>query len=570
MQKEDIMFRFIHTYTEESFPGLAAKGLWREGDGLKLMHTNYLPAERSFNEIAKIGGLLHQRLSELQCPFYIDRYQGGIPFPYKYEYDKELLNHYREQLGENFWGFQIHEWASNYEGENCRVMEAKQRWLKEHGSLAGMWEYYREAVKTDPMALFVEAWSVDEWAQKEHPADVEAFVRDLYMLWEKRAEETGCALIPADSAYLAPKIELQFGAKLLLPEIGWQIEGTRAQVAYTRGMAKAAGVPWGVYYECWGLVQDGPDELTIPYAANTADNEWTETELRDDIIRRTSGHTENGGSSRSLQERCWVYAYFSGAQVIGEEYGVCNTFRNYTDYELSEYGLVKKRFLDFTTNHPDLGKTYTPIAIAIPAEMPIWALEGSVTSYIGFPLAQMKGDFAEKVKYSRRMVRQLLYKYRPGYDTKGHDAHCMMNGAFPDVFDMIHGDMEDALKEYEYIIDLTGDPVFAASHDNIVALDELDNCLKAVLPCSFSEEVHAVYNRTATGWNVLVMNNQGIERSAINGEYGLKEFSIQANVAMQRSTTEIEKLEGNGKLIRKNNGYTVVLDAGQWLILTIK
>ncbi len=574
------MFHFIHTYTEDSFPGLFAKDLFRPGDGLKLMHKNYLPAERSFNEIAKKDGLLWQRVKELGCPFYIDRYQGGIPFPHKYDYDKDLLTEWKNLLGENFLGFQMHEWGSNYTSENVRVMDAKNAWIAEHSSLDGFWEHYIEAAQTDPMALFVEAWSVEEWSEMEHPADMETLLREFRRLWEVRKAETGCDFIPADSYCIAPKIEIESGAKLLLPEIGWQIGGTRLQIAYTRGMAQAAGIPWGVYYECWGI-SDGSDNsnggtsaYTIPYASESADNEWTEDNLREQVIERTNGNPENGGSARSLQERMWVYAYFSGAEYMGEEYGVCNTFRNYRDFELGEYGQVKKDFLDFTAKYPDLGKPYTPVAIVLPAELPAYTMEAENT-YMGYPLAgteEIEGlrPINEPLSAKIRTMRQVMDKLLHGENPQGHGSFCMQNGAYPDVFDILHGDMTDAIAKYDYIIDLTGNADFAAAHDNIVTPEELKPILEKLLPCTFAEELHVTYNRTEDGWLVLAANNNGVERTVTDGDRFREDAKIVSDILPRDPNMRIEKMEGSGTLVCENGGYRAELGAGQWMILIVK
>ena len=106
------MLTFIHTYTEDSWQGLVKNGLWRDGDGLKLMHKPDMPPPYDFNYIAAPGGGLYRRLEELRCPFYVDRLQGG-GYIEEYDYDRTLVNAYRELLGEKFLGFQMHEWMSN-------------------------------------------------------------------------------------------------------------------------------------------------------------------------------------------------------------------------------------------------------------------------------------------------------------------------------------------------------------------------------------------------------------------------------------------------------------------------
>ena len=145
------MFKFIHTYTNESFEGLFKNGLFREGDGLKLMHKNYLPDEKSFNNYASKDSKLFSVLKNLKCPFYIDRFQGGIAFPYAYDFDKELLEEYKNLLGENFWGFQMHEWVSNYRGEIERVEEALKEFKENNKGLPES-VFWKE--KTENTAVF--------------------------------------------------------------------------------------------------------------------------------------------------------------------------------------------------------------------------------------------------------------------------------------------------------------------------------------------------------------------------------------------------------------------------------
>ncbi len=572
------MLTFIHTYTEDSFEGLFRQGLFREGDGLKLMHTNFLPKARGFNEIAKPDGLLYQRIKELHCPFYIDRFQGGVQFPYHYPYDKALLDEYKTLLGDKFLGFQIHEWVSNYVSENSRVLDAEEQWKNAHGgTLDGMWEHYKEVIHEDTMALFTEAWSVEEWSEMKHPETPDAFLSEVHRLWEKRMAETGCPLIPADSFGCAPRLEIANGATLLLPEIGCNIAGTRFQIAYYRGMAKAHDINWGVYYECWGVVEDSIDGLTLSYALDSSDNEWTEDSLYDQNMERTRGHMENGGSSRSLQERSWVYSYFSGAEYMGEEYGVCNTFRNCRDFELGEYGQVKKKFLDFVTAHPDLGKPYTPVAIVLPAELEIFSIGESDDTYLGYPLAGAKekpgfapvdASLSEKIRHARAVMNTLLYG-NPVWRVGG-DAHSMQNGKYPDLFDVLHGDMTDAIAKYDYIIDLTGDADFAAAHDNIITPEELKAMLPALLPCTFSEEVHAAYNKTEDGWLVFVANNNGVVRSARTGETALEDARISAEITCAAGITSVEKTAGSASLSHDGGKCFADLGAGQWMILTIK
>nr|MCR5263036.1 hypothetical protein [Clostridiales bacterium] len=319
------MFSFIHTYTEDSFEGLIKNGLLRRGDGLKLMHKPYMPAPYDFNHIAAAGGDLYNRLSDLRCPFYIDRLQGGIGLPYHYGYSPEIVRAYKELLGDGFWGWQIHEWASNLRSDRNRIREKYSALgIDDDDKRRVFWE----KVISGKEDLFLEAMSPLEWSVYPLPADRMELLEAMYRLYAKRSESTGNMLIPADSYYMAPSIEIKHGAKLLLPEVGWQIGGMRRQLAYNRGMAQAAGIRWGIYYECW-CYNSACGSLTIPFSLREGQDEWIEDQLHTGSGNdRSPEEREKGGTSRNLQARAWRFAYLSGACAIGEEYGVCNTFRS--------------------------------------------------------------------------------------------------------------------------------------------------------------------------------------------------------------------------------------------------
>ena len=163
-------------------------------------------------------------------------------------------------------------------------------------------------------------------------------MRELAALYATRLDQTGGPLVPTDSFVMAPRLELRYGAERLLPEVGWQIPDMRVQMAYTRGMAKSAAIPWGIYYECWKVDSQG---LSLPYASRDLADDWDE-DYGTPLIKKGCSwqELENGGSSRSLQERAWLYAYLCGATMLGEEYGICTTFRDFASLELSEYGCL--------------------------------------------------------------------------------------------------------------------------------------------------------------------------------------------------------------------------------------
>ena len=110
------MLRFMNGYIPNVYEAQIDKGLVREVDGIRFCQNILLDENMKFNELAKKGGRLHSIISALHCPLYIDRLQGGTYID-EYPYDMALLNEYKNLLGDNFWGFQMHEWLSNYSSD---------------------------------------------------------------------------------------------------------------------------------------------------------------------------------------------------------------------------------------------------------------------------------------------------------------------------------------------------------------------------------------------------------------------------------------------------------------------
>lgn len=552
------MLSFIHTYTADTVDGLFRQGLFRKGDGLKMMHKSYLPSEYQFNEMGAVGGNLYNTLKSLRCPFYIDRFQGGIGLPWHYNYSPELVEEYRRLLGDNFWGWQMHEWASNYNSDRVRVIEAYEKYGVADGSRSK--ESFWADVISEKIALFLEALTREEWSKNRIPQNRAEFIADIYELYRLRMEMTGGQLIPADSFYMAPKIELAAGTRLLLPEVGWQIPNMRLQLAYYRGMAKAYSARLGVYYECWGWTEGYG--LTIPYSLREGQDEWIENQLTTGSgADRSFEERENGGSSRNLQARIFRYAYLAGATAIGEEYGVCNTFRNLGDFELSIYGQVKKKFLNFTEELPCPGKTYTPIAIVLPENLPVLDVVLR-DNYIDYP--EIDGSYPLPAD-TWKQITQTLGPIFGETGSHGNMSHVIKNGGLPDVFDIIHADTP-GLDKYEYLIDLTGDSVFAAKHKNIVKPEEVSQIFDTLLPCRIDERLHAIYNRTEDGWLVGIFNNDGVQYDNFKGDIFFSEADIR---------TEI-KLNGykiisvmNGDIEHSEGRFFLDMPAGSWKIVKL-
>ena len=189
------MFRFIHGYLPKVWEAQVKAGLVGENDGLRLCQDILLDENMKFNKLAEKGGEVYKILAERKCVFYIDRLQGGTYID-EYPYDKEILKEYEDLLGENFWGFQIHEWLSNYRYDVFGKLNdlPENEWTKE-----GIEKFI---FKKFPFPyLMLESMTAQEMADAGKPKNPEEFYRNMTDIFKKR-QELG-QLLPCDSGYLA-------------------------------------------------------------------------------------------------------------------------------------------------------------------------------------------------------------------------------------------------------------------------------------------------------------------------------------------------------------------------------
>jgi len=127
------MFVFFHGYSPDTWDKMLATGLVGDNDGIRFQQSLDLPEELKFNALAKKDDKLYNIVKERNCPFYIDRLQGGC-YIENYPYDEALLDEYRNLLGDKFYGFQMHEWLSNYRSDaNRKLAElSADEWTEEN------------------------------------------------------------------------------------------------------------------------------------------------------------------------------------------------------------------------------------------------------------------------------------------------------------------------------------------------------------------------------------------------------------------------------------------------------
>ena len=558
------MFRFMHGYREEFWPGLEIRGLIDDTSGVKLFQLLQTAEERKFNEIAKVGGKLYQIVKECNRPFYIDRFQGGMIY-YQYKYDKNLIKTYQEISGDWMLGMQMHEWVSNLQDEWDRITLRMGEKPKDFSPEAIAREmFYIPSHKAPLLTLF----SPVEYSKLKRPLTLEAFYEQLEDLYSRRQKETDGLLLATDSYSLGIRMELRHGTKMLMPEIGGNVELERHAFALTRGMAKDAGIKWGAYYE-----GNGGDDMTFAYYKNDYINEW---ELAEVNVPGLGGMSPNGGSSRSMQKRLFFHALMSGASFLSEETGICNTFYDWEEYNLTPYGQVKKEFLSFAAKHRNYGDTVTPVALVLPREFEIFDIIYLVigdNNYLRFPI---KDEFTRRQFGHLRKVLNLLLgeaKHKIGREHKA-----LSNSSYGDVFDIVYDDVkESTLAKYDLIIDLNIEDKLASLYPNLASrirsscnIEEMEIMLKAalpkILPCTVAGELSWILNRDGNGYAVGLFNNDGVSRSVPYGETYSSEADTIA--VINAPNLKLEVVHGSKLALRQENGiWYYMLPAGQVAVL---
>ena len=550
------MIHFIHTYTENSIDTLMKSSLVKKGHGLKIMNKPEFDETEGFNSAARENGRLHGLLEELSCHFYIDRLQGGLGNPKKYAYDKALIEHYKNSDKISFQGFQLHEWASNYRSDQQRIRELAEKEGVSPDDLS-----FREKIKNGELSVFLEAYTPEEWYSIPLSATREQFLLDCEALYKKRASETDGLIFPTDSYFMAYRTAIKNGAKMLLPEVGWQIPGMRLQLAYTRGMAKSAGLPWGIYYECW-YCKDGI--FTIPYSLKDSKDDWNESFGEKGFGNELPMEKRQyGGSSLSLMERAWVYAYFSGAEFLGEEYGICNTFYSVNSTKLSPYGEVKKRFIELTERYTPSGEIVKPVCVVIPREMELLD-ERLSENYLDYP-PDTEGFFTKE--YMRFFISSAESIFGIN-GTHGNMGHTLRSGGIADIAEIVHDDMEEAIDAYDYVIDLTGKNELKNSRDNVISVEEARKIADSLLPFTLPERLHVTIRRDEEGSEILIMNNDGILHEMFTPDVVIPEAEIRTEISL-KSPVKLTKAEGTGQLTEENGSYFMTLRGGEWIILRV-
>ncbi|MBR5542510.1 MAG: hypothetical protein IKU65_00225 [Oscillospiraceae bacterium] len=522
--------KFFHVYNDWHVKGLEKNNLINEDTGFKIQHVFSMPGELKFNKYAAKGGTLHSRIKQDKIPFYVDRIAGGITY-HKYDFDKELIHEYADILGDWFLGIQLHESASNiYDAEWPGI-------LKRMEGAKGPYDVEELKARSllkkcnieDGRALYGFSHNTPEnYARMTYPETSEAFREHMIDRYKKYLEETDGYILPVDSYYLMTKIYNELGMRTFMPEVGWQIGQMRIAVASARGTAENAGKMWGTYYETW-IAAPTEYDASMPCFNNHPLNEWylTQEQHGDDFTT----HGPAGGSSRKLQKRIYYYSLMAGADYMGEEWGLNCSYTNMETFELSEYGLAKKEFIDFIRDHKKV-KARVPFAIVLPNEYYCVQVENPFRPHhMGVHRDKyMQAILGDKQKAFNGYVEDvinLIYEVDGGHI--GNEGHTLTNSRFGDLFDIIHEDAgEEVFAKYDALIDACpdgrisekyGDKFRVFKGDDLEKLErDVKEYSKEILPATADKLLWVLSEDDKAKRYISIFNNEGNYRARPVGD----------------------------------------------------
>ena len=513
--------------------------------------------------------------------FWVDRFQGGTHI-YPYTYDRELIDYYDRLLGERFLGFQMHEWVSNMLFDFHKIIgdmytykdiESSNR-LAERAdrSVGGIIDAVMKLYPDPNGEVYIEAMTPEEWSRSEWPTGTEPMLRKLTELFRDRQSRVDGHLLATDSCLTATRLELENGLRATMPEIGAQNPFARIQLAIARGAHRAHGIPFGAYQEPWG-----GEPFSCCYFKRDKQNEWGIIESENGVYAPAG---ENGGSSMSLLRRIYFFAFLAGAQFLSEEWGACNTFYDWQDFEITPYGKIKKDFIDFARAYPELGEPYTPFALVLPSDLKIVNFN-RINS--GFNFFRFVEEFP--LIEDQRREQHIYDVLRRIYDRidvceRTYECSTLTNSPFGDLFDVVYEDDPGILDRYDYLIDLTGKPDFAAKNASAAAriLPSGDIEKLAARLGELSAELTGITVEGGPMWMMNVngdvrtlsfFNNEGILRSVAEGERVLEGCECSVTVALPENCARVKPIFGAARIERDGRMLRFTLEPGDILIIQL-
>lgn len=519
--------RFFWSHHPDYWEGLGRRNLLRGEYGVRFVQSPWAEERSLFNRRAAVGTPLHRLIHETGCGLLVDRGSGGCPYRH-YAFDRSLLDAYAARLDERFLGIQLHEWVGGIANDWKRI--------EKHG----LEKMANASAGSDLFGEF-ESGGFGEYLGRTKPATAEAFMLEAVGHYERLSRLFGGYVNVVDSGVQSYLQGLRLGARHVMPELGNQTPMSRLQVAYVRGMARAAGRPWGVYYECWGgkpfgvTCFNGQTMWRIGAKANPY-----------------AAHGGAGGSSQALQRRILLFAWLAGAGSFAEEWGDSNTFHDWTRYELTPGGQVIADYLDLSET-VKRGDPVTPVALVVdPSATPVevaFLARWIDKRYRLYPPSRQDEEL-------RTWLTALFWPADApavGHDPiRGNEWYNLTNTPWPDVFDMVPSDAPAAaFDRYEALLYLGDDEAglrrrlggyrgewLSRAGGVESGLARMRGWLRARLPVWVEGGCQWTLNRAGGQWLLAVLNNEGIHRTTEGGETACEAASREVRMAFHPKAGE--------------------------------
>ena len=152
---------------------------------------------------------------------------------------------------------------------------------------------------------------------------------------------------------------------------------------------------------------------------------------------------------------------------MAEEWGLNCSYNDMNTFELSEYGIVKKNFINNALRFRGI-EAKIPFALVIPKRYACYEINRKILDspigensgvYMDSPLNEADAEYFGHIED----LTKLFFAYYERTEGDNED-HVITNTRFGDVVDIIYEDASDeALARYDYLIDASPDGAFAAA-----------------------------------------------------------------------------------------------------------
>jgi hypothetical protein len=225
----------------------------------------------------------------------------------------------------------------------------------------------------------------------------------------------------------------EWGADIVGSEVGENINSVQAHIAFTRGAARQYGKPWLIDFSSWY----GPS-------------------MYDEDPRKTWGEYSgpDRGHSLSLHRRTYYAAYLAGADVVVAEGGWLNFFRSQQPgadgtLPLSRLGEEGARFYAFTKRYPDRGIPYTPVGLLIDPLHGIYPGFGEKLAWNAFPYTQGDQRILD--------LWETFFPNSLDVQTKRNEKGYLVASPYGDILDVVLNNAPDAILASYPVLLLAGE-----------------------------------------------------------------------------------------------------------------